>query len=362
MELIFICTKSITFNSFLKSQADYFIRKGVKVMVSCSDIDNLNFEDKFKYKINFPKNLFNLINIINYVKIYFQIKTLVKKNPSAIYYIHTPLASHLFRLFTYFYKIKIIYFVHGFRFTPQTSYIKNFLFKSIEKILASKTKIFITINNHDFEYSKLHLSKNKTLCYKVNGVGLNYNSMHFKKRIENKNKIKKILVIAAYKKDKGYYEILKLADLLKNSKVHIDCYGYGDYRRFYNIKNKKKINNLTFNEFDINLKNKIKNFDILVHLSKREGLPVSIMQSLAEGLPVICYNIRGNNDLIHDNFNGFFVKSYNEIPIKLSLLKSNLSEFNKIRNNAFKTITNEYLTSEINLKLFNIINKYYTKN
>ena len=184
MKLIFICTKSITFNTFLKSQADYFIKRGAKVIVSCTDIDNLNFDDKFKYRINFPKNLFNLSNIINYTKIFFQIKKLVRKNPTAIYYIHTPLASHLFRLFTYFYKIKIIYFVHGFRFTPESTLIKNFFFKSIEILLASKTNIFITINNHDFEHAKLYLSKNKSLCYKVNGVGLKYNSMHFKKELK----------------------------------------------------------------------------------------------------------------------------------------------------------------------------------
>ena len=52
----------------------------------------------------------------------------------------------------------------------------------------------------------------------------------------------------------------------------------------------------------------------MLHLSKREGLPVSLMQSLSVGLPVICYNIRGNNDLIEDNFNGYFVKSYKEVP------------------------------------------------
>ena len=86
------------------------------------------------------------------------------------------------------------------------------------------------------------------------------------------------------------------------------------------------------------------------------------MQSLAEGLPVICYNIRGNNDLINDSFNGFFVKSYNEIPTKLSLLNSNLEVFNKMRHNAFKTITNQYLITEINSKLFDIIHKYYIEN
>ena len=31
------------------------------------------------------------------------------------------------------------------------------------------------------------------------------------------------------------------------------------------------------------------------------------------GLPVICYNIRGNNDLIKDKFNGFFIKTFRDV-------------------------------------------------
>ena len=33
MDIVFICTKSITFNTFLKSQANYLIKKGDKVSV-----------------------------------------------------------------------------------------------------------------------------------------------------------------------------------------------------------------------------------------------------------------------------------------------------------------------------------------
>ena len=38
------------------------------------------------------------------------------------------------------------------------------------------------------------------------------------------------------------------------------------------LKIKKNLNNIYFNNFDSKLKNKIKNFDILLHLSKRGRL------------------------------------------------------------------------------------------
>ncbi len=359
MKIIFICTKSITFNKFLKSQSDFLIRKGYEIVVACSDSNKLDLKNNFRYKINFPQKASQLLNLINYIKIFRQIKKLVRENPKSIFYLHTPLASHLFRFFTFFYQLKIIYFVHGFRFTRTTNSIKNFFFKTIEKILSLKTDIYITINSEDYNYAQFNLFK-KSPCYKINGIGLNLSKKHFKKKILNKKVIKKILVIAAYKKEKGYLEILKLAKKLKNQNMRIYCYGYGNYGRFNSIKIKDKINNISFNNFEYNLEKKIKKFDILLHLSKREGLPVSVMQSLSVGLPVICYDIRGNNDLIKDNYNGYFVKSYKDVPNKLYYLKLENAIFNQMRKNAFKSINKSFSSKIINAKIYNVIKTHFS--
>jgi glycosyltransferase involved in cell wall biosynthesis len=357
MKIIFVCTKSITFNTFLKSQAHYFIRKGLKVEVACSDSEKLNFRNNLCYKIDFPNKTTDLFNLINYFKIFKQIKVLVKKNPTSIFYLHTPLASHLFRLCTFLNKLKIIYFVHGFRFTSITNPVKTFFLKNIEKILSFKTQILITINNEDYNYARFNLFK-KMICYKINGVGLDFSKNHFKKKIINKKKIKKILVIAAYKKEKGYSDILKVAEMLKKQKIYIECYGYGNCDEFNSIKIRKKLDNISFNNFDKNLYNKIRKYDILLHLSKREGLPVAIMQSLSMGLPVVCYNIRGNNDLVKDKWNGYFVKSYKDVPNKIYYLNLEQDKLNKMRFNAFKSINKSFSTNQINFNLHKIIKNY----
>lgn len=359
MKIIFIFTKAITFNTFLQSQANYFIKKGLKVKTACLDTENLNFNNNSKYKIDFPSKIIDFFNFFRYVKIFTQIRKIVKKNSTSIFYLHTPIASHIFRFFTFFYKLKVIYFVHGFRFTSKTNPLKAFFFKSIEKVLSLSTDIFITINEEDYNYAKFNLFK-KALCYKINGVGLDL-LKNLKKKIKNKKGIKKILVIAAYKKEKGYLDLLKVAEIIKNQKIKIECYGYGNRRTYLHIKNKKKLRNIKFNKFNINLKDKIKEFDLLLHLSKREGLPVSLMQSLSEGLPVICYNIRGNNDLIKDKYNGYFIRTYEDVLSKIKYLNSNENFFNKMRINAIKSINNNFSKKKINLKIYKILINYLIK-
>ena len=177
--------------------------------------------------------------------------------------------------------------------------------------------------------------------------------------VKDKNGITKILVIAAYKKAKGYIDLLKIAELINKKNFQIDCYGYGDYKEFKSTKIKKKLNNIVFYKFDKKLKNKIKNYDILLHLSKREGLPVSVMECLTEGLPVICYDIRGNNDLIKNGFNGFFVNSYKDVLNKINYLNLEKGLFNKMRHNAFNSITKIFFKKQINQIIFKIIKKNF---
>ena len=190
---------------------------------------------------------------------------------------------------------------------------------------------------------------------------MNFTKSHFNKNIVNKNQIKKILVIAAYKKEKGYIEILKVAEILKNRGIRIECYGYGNYSEFNSIKIKKNLQNISFNKFDLNLEKKINNFDILLHLSKREGLPVSVMQCLLAGLPIICYNIRGNNDLVKDKFNGYFVETYKDVSNKIFYLNLEKNFFNNMRQNAIRSLSQEFSKKKINSKIYNILTKHFNR-
>ena len=81
------------------------------------------------------------------------------------------------------------------------------------------------------------------------------------------------------------------------------------------------------------------------------------MECLSKGIPVICKEIRGNKDLITNAFNGYFIKSYKEVPNKIFYLNLNKTVFNKMRANAIKSITKNFSNKNINKKIFKIIEK-----
>ena len=59
-------------------------------------------------------------------------------------------------------------------------------------------------------------------------------------------------------------------------------------------------------------------FDVFLLFSKWEGLPISILEAMSVGLPIIASDIKGNNELVN-NRNGFLI-SVNEIDKLIQLL------------------------------------------
>lgn len=88
-----------------------------------------------------------------------------------------------------------------------------------------------------------------------------------------------------------------------------------------------------FNEYD--------NADIFVMTSRYEGLPMVLLEAMASGLPVICYDCpTGPREIIEDRVNGFLIsdgdtKSFAE---KLSLLIENNALRKVYGKNAYDTV------------------------
>jgi glycosyltransferase involved in cell wall biosynthesis len=60
--------------------------------------------------------------------------------------------------------------------------------------------------------------------------------------------------------------------------------------------------------FRTDVKELFKMADFFAHPSFREGLSVAVMEAMANALPIICTEIRGNTDLIEDKKGGYLFK------------------------------------------------------
>ncbi|HOV10791.1 MAG TPA: glycosyltransferase [Bacteroidales bacterium] len=95
--------------------------------------------------------------------------------------------------------------------------------------------------------------------------------------------------------------------------------------------------------------------DLFINASKSEGLPVSVMEAMSFGIPVIATAVGGTPEIVKDGYNGFLLRQDPTAEEIAEAIKKYyfLPENEKIimRENAYKTWDEEY-NSEKNNKVF----------
>ena len=96
---------------------------------------------------------------------------------------------------------------------------------------------------------------------------------------------------------------------------------------------------------DINYLGNIKNIkkywqesDIAILLSKREGLPLSLLEAAAIGRPIISTDVAGSREIAINNFNSINIKLGSVIECSTAILK--LSKNKSLRKNMVKIVEN----------------------
>ena len=80
--------------------------------------------------------------------------------------------------------------------------------------------------------------------------------------------------------------------------------------------------------------------DVLISTSKREGLPVNILEAMFAGLPIIATNCRGNRDLVPDN-NLVEIDNVEQLKDKMrgKIAKLNFIEYKELNKYTIKSIS-----------------------
>ena len=344
-----VFTKSMTFNLFFK-EITKELSKDFKIKIWCTDTEYIDGSFN-KQKILLPTNWVKLLNPFKFIKYVTIIRKFIKKSNNETFILNTPLAAHFFRISSIYIPIKIIYFVHGFRFNSKEKKIVYFFHFIIEYLLSFITDKYIVINNEDANIVK---KKFKKKFLKINGVGVNSkinNIITNRKADENIN----IGVLSAYRKNKGYEDIIKISSLLKN--INFNCYGYDNFEKYQKKIKKLSLNNIKLNKFDPSLKFKQKNYNLLLHLSKREGLCVSIIESLKQGIPIIAYDIRGVNDIVKNGYNGYLFEfnQIDQIADKIIQLNDDINLYNQLQINCLNTIDDTFSHKYLSIKIKNFL-------
>jgi len=258
------------------------------------------------HQVDFQRSPYKMKNII----VFRQIEVLLEKFNFDLIHCHTPMAAVITRLVAKRDKVgTVIYTAHGFHFFKGAPLLNWVLYYPLERLLARRTDMIITINHEDYQAAQKF--KCRFVEY-VPGVGVDI-EIKIKKPLDRKymgfeNKIL-LLSVGELSKRKNHEVIIRALGRLKNPDlVYLIC-GQGaslDYLKKLAVENGVE-NQVLFWGYIEDIYAVYAITDIFLLPSLQEGLSRALLEAMAAGLPIIASSIRGNNDLIVHQKNGLLV-------------------------------------------------------
>lgn len=279
------------------------------------------------------KHLCRKVSLIKDIKATFELRKLYAQLKPDIIHLHSSKIGILGRLV--FPKNKIVYTVHGFD-SIRVAFRK---FLPLEKLLSNRTKAIVAVSKYDYRNLMKEGIKNNIFTIH-NGILPVFKDDTIV--LPNPQK-KTILTIARIAPPKKYSLFEEIAILLPQYD-------------FVWIGNKTKPENPPFNVYCLGeIKNASRYYalaDLCLLPSNYEGLPMTIIEAMNFGKPVVASDVGGISEIVRNNENGFVLENNSELFVeKIKYILEN-DDICHAFGEKSKQIFERELTSELMVKKY----------
>jgi len=292
---------------------------------------------------------YDALSIIKIIKI-------IKKEKPNIIACHTSKAGVIGRFAGRLSKTKTVYTPHSWIFSEPSYAKKRTLYIKIEKLMASLCQKIITVSENDFKIAK----KNKiNKCITIHNGMADINPALIKKDYSIKDKVQ-LIVVARLEEPKDLSSLFKALAQLKNTAWELNIFGDGSLRS--SLENECKQlsidNQVIFHGDCQNIDEQLFNSDIFILTSKSEGFPISIIEAMRAGLPIIASTVGGIPEAVKHGENGLLVDN-NQLDSLVTAIDQLLSNPKKIEQQGrdgrmkYEQLLTAKIMSDKTLELYN---------
>ncbi len=311
------------FLSHFLSRALCAQKAGFEIYVCCNETNKRKIIEnngikfiKLPYKRSNINPLYELYILLRFIFILKKIKPDIVHNIALKSIIHGSIASKILNIKS------VINAPVGMGYVFISNDLKARVLRPVLKFLLinlldshkgrNKKNRVIFENNDDLDYFiNLKAVNSKSACV-ISGAGVAVDKFIYKRK--KINKIPTVVLVARMLKDKGIYEFIEAYKLLQDRKIKCRFILVGDIdpinpssieKSFLqNCHREKRIEWLGWID---NIDKVLWETDILCLPSYREGLPKSLIEGAAAGLPLVSTDTVGCREVVIDGLNGFLV-------------------------------------------------------
>lgn len=261
-----------------------------------------------RHNVCFSRNPISFQNL----RAYFALKRIFTQHKYCLIHFHTPVAGFIGRLAAKASRrrgTKVFYTAHGFHFYKGAPLLNWILYYPLEKRMARHTDVLILLNEEDYQLARSKRFKAKSII-KIDGMGVDLE--RFKPvSVQEKLLLRQefgfesddFLLIYAGEFNKNKNQIF-LIDAVKQLckdipelKLLLAGMGKGEAGLRTAVAKLGVEEHVRFIGFREDLDQVIPMCDVGVSSSRREGLPLNVIEYLACGLPALVSDIRGHRDI-----------------------------------------------------------------
>ena len=243
-------------------------------------------------------------------------------------------------------KQKTFIFFHGW----DKNYDRQPDKKKLIKTLNRAKGIFVLAN--EFKDKLLKLGITVPIFH---GTTIVDNKLTKRFKIEKRNgNIKTLLFLSRVEIEKGIIIAIAAFKILKQQYPSLKFKITGDGKALNKSKEYVKNNNIKDVEFtgelsDIDLINAFKSGDIYIFPSYAEGMPTSVLEAMAFGLPVITRKIGGLADFFEDDKMGYITESLepNDFALRIEKLIKSPEKCKKISEYNYHYAKKHFMASKV---------------
>ena len=313
--ILFLTTVDVTIASFLLPFMKVLRSLGYTVEAAARETGFRETIEKggfLFHNLPFSRRPLSFSNFLSF----WRLLGLLRERRYILLHTHTPVASFLGRIAAKIARVPLVlYTAHGFHFFRGASWKAWLFWYTAEKIASLFTDALIVLNEEDFEYGKrLGFTPGETL-FLVPGVGVDlqrFRNVDASLRRELGIKDDEVVVtcVAEFTPTKNHSFLLAAwREVAKRfGQAHLLLVGDGElWEETKRWVAQASLPRIHFLGRRGDVPAVLSTSDIVVLVSKHEGLPRALLEGMAAGKPLVATDVRGNRDLVEDGVNGFLV-------------------------------------------------------
>ena len=318
MKKILVTSTDLMMVQFLLPHVKNLSENGFEIDIACSNVGGRLDEVREKvagcvnnvYEVRLRRNPLSPINL----KGYWDMKQVMRQGDYDIIWTNEPVMGVVTRFCAKNIRrtgTKVLYMAHGFHFYDGAPLQNWLIYYPIERMMARYTDMIVTVNSED--YCRARTFRTKDVKY-IHGIGINTERLTrngnidgIRRELNLPNDAFVVLSVGELNKNKNHSTIIRAISRMNDSQVHYLVCGKGKtYDELCALSKKLSVEgNIHFLGYRRDVVDICSQADVYVMPSFREGLPVSSLEAMYCGLPLLTSNIRGLVDVNKNGENGY---------------------------------------------------------